>query len=181
MENRTRRRKKDLILPTVSQDNKLTIKRKRRKKSDGEKWERLYFVVLFVSIGISCFAISFLVVKLTFTFLQPNSDPHHGLNLNIEFYDNIQDIFNSQSLDDAEVEEYMQEHVQAKPYTLSSIYGDGIEKCELTVVMMDPRIPLQPAGSPTWFALESIGAFAPYACVTLQTCKSTNPSYCVIS
>ena len=174
MENRSRRRKKELILPTVSHDNKLKIKRRRHKKSDGELWDRVYFIVLFSSIAISCLAISFLVVKLTVTLLQNHSDPHHSLNLNIELYNDIQDIFKSQSLDDAEVEEYMQEHVQAEPYALSSFYGDDIEKCELTVVMMDPRIPLQLAGSPIWFALESIGAFAPYACVTLQTCKSTH-------
>lgn len=60
-------------------------------------------------------------------------------------------------------------------YQLNSMYGEGITKCNLTVVMMDPRIgfPKQDfgPGQPLWFALESVGAFAPESCVILQTSK----------
>uniref|UniRef100_A0A7S4VJV2 Uncharacterized protein n=1 Tax=Ditylum brightwellii TaxID=49249 RepID=A0A7S4VJV2_9STRA len=61
-------------------------------------------------------------------------------------------------------------------YELSSTYSTSVMKqgCNLTVVLMDPRLPILPAGDPTWFSLESIAAYASTACVLLQT------SYCII-
>ena len=65
---------------------------------------------------------------------------------------------------------------EKRPYELKSTYGPNIEACEITVVFTDPRLGFPKydygPGQSMWFALESIGAFAPEACVLLQTCKS---------
>ena len=55
-------------------------------------------------------------------------------------------------------------------------YGKDIlqnpKVCEITVVIMDPRIPNLQKGSPDFFALESLGAYLPNdACVIIQTSK----------
>lgn len=54
-------------------------------------------------------------------------------------------------------------------------YGKDIlqnpKACEITVVIMDPRIPNLQKGSPDFFALESVGAYLPNACVIIQTSK----------
>ena len=52
-----------------------------------------------------------------------------------------------------------------------SSYGDDIMKkgCELTVLIMDPRISSYRSGAPVYFALESVAAYLPNACVLIQT------------
>jgi hypothetical protein len=52
--------------------------------------------------------------------------------------------------------------------------NDGGGGCRLTVVVVDPRPPLSGRNHPLWFALESIAAYVPYACVVFHTssCKS---------
>lgn len=61
------------------------------------------------------------------------------------------------------------------PYMIGPTYGPSITECKVTIVFMDPRFgfPVYKygPGQAAWFALESIGAFAPEACVVLQTCK----------
>jgi len=51
-------------------------------------------------------------------------------------------------------------------YTSSDILERG---CDLTVVLMDPRIPSMSFQDSVWYTLESVAAYAPYACVLLQT------------
>jgi hypothetical protein len=51
----------------------------------------------------------------------------------------------------------------------SDTYGDAVTQCNLTVVFVDPRLPNLGPSSPAWFTLESVGAFAPDACVLIQT------------
>lgn len=52
-----------------------------------------------------------------------------------------------------------------------STYGDDImnKGCELTVLIMDPRISSSRSGAPVYFALESVAAYLPNACVLMQT------------
>lgn len=52
-------------------------------------------------------------------------------------------------------------------------YGESVltNGCEITVVLMDPRIPLLQKGAPDFFALESVAAYLPNACVVIQTSK----------
>jgi hypothetical protein len=63
---------------------------------------------------------------------------------------------------------------ERRPYELKSTYGAAIEKCDVTIVLTDPRLGFPKydfgPGQPIWFALESIGAYASEACVLLQTC-----------
>ena len=64
---------------------------------------------------------------------------------------------------------------ERNPYTLDSSYGSSIENCTVTILFMDPRLGYPTykygPGQSAWFALESIGAFAPDSCVLLQTSK----------
>jgi hypothetical protein len=64
---------------------------------------------------------------------------------------------------------------ERRPYELKSTYGSGVEACDVTILFTDPRLGFPKydygPGQSMWFALESIGAFAPEACVLLQTCK----------
>jgi hypothetical protein len=64
---------------------------------------------------------------------------------------------------------------ERRPYELKSTYGSGVQACDVTVLFTDPRLGFPKydygPGQSMWFALESLGAFAPEACVLLQTCK----------
>ena len=50
-------------------------------------------------------------------------------------------------------------------------YGEDVmhKGCELTVLIMDPRISSSRSGAPVYFALESVAAYLPNACVVIQT------------
>jgi hypothetical protein len=54
------------------------------------------------------------------------------------------------------------------------------QQCNLTVVLLDPRLPDMAPGSPIWFTLESVATFASFACVSLQTCKYNAMCYLLI-
>jgi len=60
-----------------------------------------------------------------------------------------------------------------KNYILKKEYGTNVDTCELTVLFMDPRLPTLGVGQPAWFALESVAAFAPNACILIQTSNCT--------
>lgn len=64
---------------------------------------------------------------------------------------------------------------ERRSYHLGPLYRSSITECNVTIVFMDPRFGFPVynygPGQAAWFALESIGAFAPEACVVLQTCK----------
>uniref|UniRef100_A0A7S2W2E2 Uncharacterized protein n=1 Tax=Eucampia antarctica TaxID=49252 RepID=A0A7S2W2E2_9STRA len=172
--SRQRTSRKNVVLPIVSHDNKLKRKRKKshvKKISHRTTEDCVYFTMLIISVTTFCFGCSFFVVKLflMFTLRFNNPDPH-GLHLDIGLYDEINSFFRSDSSKRLEVDEYMKKHIRSQPFKLSSVYGPSIDNCELTVILMDPRLPMQPAGSPVWFTLESIGSFASYSCVTIQTC-----------
>ncbi|KAL3766951.1 hypothetical protein ACHAW5_001795 [Stephanodiscus triporus] len=56
-------------------------------------------------------------------------------------------------------------------YTSTAVLNGG---CRLTVSIVDPRPPTSGINHPIWFALESVAAYVPYACVVFHTssCKS---------
>lgn len=55
-------------------------------------------------------------------------------------------------------------------------YGEYVMKwgCAVTVLLMDPRVPMMDEGDSVWFALESVAAFVTpsnLTCVLIQTCE----------
>ena len=51
-------------------------------------------------------------------------------------------------------------------YTSTAVLNEG---CRLTVSIVDPRPPTSGINHPIWFALESVAAYVPYACVVFHT------------
>lgn len=51
-------------------------------------------------------------------------------------------------------------------YTSDTVATYG---CNLTVALIDPRVPANPYNHRVWFMLESIASFAPYACIVIHT------------
>ena len=63
---------------------------------------------------------------------------------------------------------------------LAERYGEHISNCSVTVFFMDPRLSHPIAygqGQPGWYALESVAAYIPTACVFLLTASCTMQSY----
>ena len=91
---------------------------------------------------------------------------------NTKLYDTIYKLSSERLLPPDETE--WPEHTRSA-YALKSSYGPAVEKCDVTIVVTDPRLAfpkyLGGPGQPIWFALESIGAYANTSCVVLQTCK----------
>lgn len=58
-----------------------------------------------------------------------------------------------------------------RPSNLTFTYAEDVQErgCPLTVVFMDPRLPVLPAASPAFFSLESVAAYAEESCVLLLT------------
>ncbi len=62
-------------------------------------------------------------------------------------------------------------------YEIKATYGATVQQCPITIVVLDTKLgkPVYDYGPGQflWFELESIGAFAPDACIVLQTSKSS--------
>jgi len=85
-------------------------------------------------------------------------------------YQDVYDAFQkSKHGDDAEADSG-DERWQINHFASLTTYGDEI-RCSMTVVMVDPHIPTLKTGAPSLFTLESVAAFAPKACVVIQTAK----------
>jgi hypothetical protein len=99
-------------------------------------------------------------------------DSRKVVKRNLELYDEVYKLKEERRKppDLTEWPEY-----ERRPYQLGPTYGPSITECSVTIVFMDPRFGFPVynygPGQAAWFALESIGAFAPEACVLLQTCK----------
>jgi hypothetical protein len=91
---------------------------------------------------------------------------------NLELYDEVYKL-REESRKPPDLTEWPE--YERRPYELGPTYGPSITECNVTIVFMDPRfgfpVDNYGPGRAAWFALESIGAFAPEACVLLQTCK----------
>mmetsp|Transcript_2051 Transcript_2051/g.3703 ORF Transcript_2051/g.3703 Transcript_2051/m.3703 type:complete len:569 (-) Transcript_2051:1898-3604(-) len=102
--------------------------------------------------------------------------------LDSDFYDELFVAFaqvsdGKRTTQDVAMEYYPSSSSQEHLYSLlGPMYAEPImeQQCNLTVVLLDPRLPDMAPGSPIWFTLESVATFASFACVSLQT------SSCVI-
>jgi hypothetical protein len=85
---------------------------------------------------------------------------HHGANGDVEDKNlNENGVFNKQTLT-------LRDNFQYS-------YGEEIMKgkvgCDITVLLMDPRLPILKNCASIWFTLESVATFLPDACVLLKT------------
>eukprot|EP00978_Attheya_sp_CCMP212_P006642 scaffold15409_cov53-Attheya_sp.AAC.5 len=98
--------------------------------------------------------------------------------LDSDFYDELFVAFaqvrdGKRTTQDVAMEYYPRSRSQEQYSLLGPMYAEPImeQQCNLTVVLLDPRLPDMAPGSPIWFTLESVATFASFACVSLQTCK----------
>jgi hypothetical protein len=112
------------------------------------------------------------VIGASYSFKQRFFQSRATVERNKELYDTVYKFATKRLLppDQTDWPDY-----ERRPYEMKSTYGSSVDACDLTVVVMDPRLGFPTydfgPGQPLWFALESIGAFASEACVLLQTCE----------
>lgn len=89
---------------------------------------------------------------------------------------NYEEIYDSFGTHESYLDRRLSNFDSFANYTSPTILGNsnGGGGCRLTVLVVDPRPPLSGRNHPLWYALESIAAYVPYACVAFHTssCKS---------
>jgi len=155
--------------------NKRKLKRLRRREKvqNNGLCDDFLVGILFAAIGVSIFVIAFAFVFICSWISNPHNSIlgrdifRNGIELNHNLYH--QRYKNTSSaLDINNDETQLQDD---DPYYLVS-YGSEITErgCNITVFLMDPRLPLLENNSP-WFTLESVAAFLPDACVVILTAR----------
>ena len=189
-ERRQRRRNNNL-------NNTITMKRLRRKKQQQQQQHQkpyqqqlsiFLLIILFIGIAIILFMTSFALVYM----VQRAADPHGFLRqekfipLDIKHYDLYQRLYEKYVNDTNTANNNHNHHHHQNEEKVENLNLDlnlssyGVQqssnKCDITVLFMDPRISSNKQGSPIYYSLESVAMYMPTACVLIITSKC-HPSH----
>ena len=180
-------------------EDSLISKRRRKKRLKQKKnkctqfIETVMLIIVFVGIAGLFFLVSFYLVYS----IQTVSDPHSFLRkqryappemIHYDLYEKTFITYNTESnLSNSMINDnksytvnkennsliktdFLQK-IDLSSYGATFIDTKSSNQCDITVVIMDPRIPDNPPGSPIFYTLESIALYIPKSCVLIQTSK----------